>query len=80
MLRLDVLKEGERLTQRSKRVPDAGLAVDFGRGELGFEERPNRPRNVLRDPEDFFGNVLVLLKRLQRLAERLASLPCLAGR
>jgi hypothetical protein len=74
------LKEGEGLAQRAEGAPDAGFAVDFGRGEFGFEEGAHGPCDVLRDPEHLLRNVLVLLQRLQRLSERLASLPRLGGR
>jgi hypothetical protein len=64
MLALHVLKQRERLAQGSECVLDAGLAVDLRRGVLRLEQGAHRLRDVLRNPEDLFRDVRVLLERL----------------
>ncbi|UCF46035.1 MAG: hypothetical protein JSU89_02315 [Myxococcales bacterium] len=55
------MKQRERLAERAQRVLHAGLAIRFGRGVFGLEERPDGLRDVLGDPEYFLRNVSVLL-------------------
>ena len=69
MLALHVLKQCERLAQRSECAFDACLAVDLRRGVLRFEEGADRFCDVLRNTEDFFRDVCVLLERFERLSE-----------
>ncbi|TNF63721.1 MAG: hypothetical protein EP303_02435 [Deltaproteobacteria bacterium] len=61
VLALHILKQRERLAERAQRVLHAGLAIRFGRGVFGLEERPDGLRDVLGDPEYFLRNVSVLL-------------------
>jgi hypothetical protein len=80
VLALDVLQKRERLTERAQGALDARLTVHLRRGKFGFEERADGFGNVLRDAQRFFGDVRVLLKRLQRRPERFTSLSYVARR
>ena len=80
MLALHVLKQGERLAERAKRILHTGLAVRLGRCVFRLEQGSDGPRDVLSDPENLLRNVRVLLQRLECLAERFTSLPCFARR
>lgn len=75
MLALHVLKERERLAQGPERVLDTGLAVDLRRRVLRFEQRTDRPGDVLRHAEDLLRDIRVLLERLERMSECFPSLP-----
>ena len=80
MVALHVLEQGERLAERAERVLDAGLAVRLGGRELRLEERADRLGHVLRETQNLFGNVGVLLQRFECFAERFTSLSRLARR
>lgn len=75
MLALDVLKESQRLAERSKCAFDAGLSVWLGRSALRLEESPDRLRDILGDRQDIVRYVSLLLQHLERFAKRFASVP-----
>jgi len=74
VLTLHILKQCERLAERTERTLHTGFAVRLGRSVFRFEKRPNRFRDVLDDAEHLLRNVLVLLKCLECFAERFATL------
>jgi hypothetical protein len=80
MVAVHVLQEGERLAERTQRVLDAGLAVRLGGRELRLEKGADRLGDVLRESENLFGYVGVLLQRFECFAERFTSLSRLARR
>jgi hypothetical protein len=80
MVAFHVLEQGQRLAERAECVFDAGLAVRFGRRVLRLEEGADRLGHVLREAENLFGNVAILLQRFECFAERFTSLSRLVRR
>ncbi len=80
MVAIHVLEQGEGLAERAQGVLYAGLAIRFSGGVLRLEQSADRLGHVLRQPENLFGNVRILLQRFECFAERFTSLPRLARR
>jgi len=61
MLALHVLKQRERLAERSQRVLHTGLTVGLGRCIFRLEEGADGPRDILRQSKYLLGNLRVFL-------------------
>jgi hypothetical protein len=80
VLALYILKQRQRLAERTERVLHAGLAVRLGRGVLRLEKRADGLRDVLDDAEHLLRNIFVLLQCFECFAERFTSLSRFVGR
>src|SRR4051812_40077427 len=54
----------------------AGLAIDVGRGALGFEQRAHGVRDVRGDAHHVWRNIRILLQRLEHVSQHLPTLGC----